>query len=209
MGMTAYSRITTLLQSAERPLAEQPGITDADLLRDNQALSIEVATLRLRVQELERMADSDPMLNVYNRRAFMREIRRAQIVMSRYDFVSSIIFFDLDGFKAVNDRYGHVVGDQILQNVSAVLLAGVRECDMVARLGGDEFGVLLFKTTPDVAKAKAEVLSCRVNQVKLAHPDGGIGVSVSWGVAPCEPDDTPESVLDRADRAMYFAKENR
>ncbi len=207
--MDAPSRVTTLLQTADRPLAGQVGVTDAHLLRDNQALSMEVAKLRLRVQELEQMADTDALLNVFNRRAFMREIRRAQTVMTRYDFVSSIIFFDLDGFKAVNDRYGHVVGDQILQNVANVLLSGVRECDMVARLGGDEFGVLLFKSAPDVAKAKANTLSCRISETRSPYAGGEITTSVSWGVAPCEPGDTPEAVLDRADRAMYLDKRMR
>ena len=204
--MTLSSRVTTLLQTADRPLADQDGVTDAHLEADNRALSLEVARLRLRVQELERMADTDSMLSVYNRRAFMREVRRAQTVMARYDMLSSVIFFDLDGFKAVNDRYGHGIGDELLGRVAAVLGRGVRDCDMVARLGGDEFGVLLFRSPVDVARAKAGVLACRIGDIRLPHPDGAVGVSVSWGVAPCEPDDSPEAVLDRADRAMYLDK---
>ena len=198
--------MTEMLQDASRPLAEQSGVTDAMLLADNRELSVEVARLRLRVLELERMADTDPMLSVYNRRAFMREVRRAQVVMSRYDILSTVVYFDLDGFKAVNDRYGHAIGDQLLARVSEVLQAGVRDCDMVARLGGDEFGVLLFKSGVEIARAKAGVLSCRLGQIGLDHPDGRVGISASWGVAPCEPDDTPEAVLDRADRAMYLSK---
>ena len=198
--------MTEMLQDASRPLAEQSGVTDAMLLSDNRELSVEVARLRLRVLELERMADTDPMLSVYNRRAFMREVRRAQVVMSRYDILSTVVYFDLDGFKAVNDRYGHAIGDQLLARVSEVLQAGVRDCDMVARLGGDEFGVLLFKSGVEIARAKAGVLSCRLGQIGLDHPDGRVGISASWGVAPCEPDDTPEAVLDRADRAMYLSK---
>ena len=204
--MSAPSRIADMLQTADRPLAEQPSVTDAHLLRDNRELSMEVARLRLRVAELERMADTDPMLDVYNRRAFMREVRRAQNVMGRYAIASSVIFLDLDGFKAVNDRYGHGIGDEVLSRVADVLRRGVRDCDMVARLGGDEFGVLLFKGGLDVARAKAGVLSCRIGQVSLPHPDGAVRVTASWGVAPCEPGDTPEAVLDRADRAMYLDK---
>ena len=204
--MSAPSRIADILQTADRPLAEQAGVTDAHLLRDNRELSIEVARLRLRVAELERMADTDPMLDVYNRRAFMREVRRAQTVMARYGMQSSVIFLDLDGFKSVNDRYGHGIGDEVLARVAAVLRGGVRDCDMVARLGGDEFGVLLFKGGIDVARAKAGVLACRIGQVAVDHPDGAVRVTASWGVAPCEPGDTPEAVLDRADRGMYLDK---
>ena len=204
--MTETARIAQILQSADRPLPEQSGVTDEHLLRDNRELSLEVARLRLRIHELERMADTDPLLSIYNRRAFMREVRRAQTVMSRYDFVSSVIFFDLDGFKAVNDRYGHGVGDKLLSRVADVLRSGVRDCDMVARLGGDEFGVLLFKSDAAMARAKANALSCRIGGIGIDHPDGRIRITASWGVAPCEPDDTPQAVLDRADRAMYLDK---
>lgn len=204
--MTAQSFVADMLHAAGRIAADRPGVTDQRLLDDNKALSLELARLRLRIHELERMADTDPMLPVYNRRAFMREVRRAQGVMSRYGILSSIIYFDLDGFKAVNDRYGHAVGDTLLERVAGVLDRGVRDCDMVARLGGDEFGVLLFKSGVDVARAKAGVLACRISEIGLDHPDGPVRVSASWGTAPCEPDDTPDIVLDRADRAMYLDK---
>ena len=204
--MSPPSRIATLLQTAERPLVVQDGVTDAHLVRENKALSAEVARLKRELRELERVADTDPLLDIYNRRAFMREIARAQTVMDRYDFVSSIIYLDLDGFKAINDRHGHATGDQVLAAVAKTLRSGVRDCDMVARLGGDEFGVLLFKSTPEIAKAKAAALACRIGQLRVTHPDGIVGVSVSWGTAPCEPGDTPDQVLDRADRAMYLDK---
>jgi diguanylate cyclase (GGDEF)-like protein len=158
------------------------------------------------VLELEAAADRDPLLPIYNRRAFMREVGRAQSVTDRYGMESSIIFFDLDGFKQINDRYGHGIGDKILEKVSESLLSGVRECDMVARLGGDEFGVLLFKSNLMIAKAKAGALACRVGNLSLSHPDGPIGISASWGTAPCDPDQTAAKVLERADRAMYLDK---
>ena len=176
------------------------------LVEANTELSGEVARLRLRVLELERAADTDPLVPVYNRRAFMREIVRAQTVMARYDLLSTLIFFDLNAFKSINDRYGHGVGDDLLKKIGTVLLAGVRDCDMVARLGGDEFGVLLFKTDPKLARIKAATLSCRIAEQSVVMPTGKVSVSAAWGVAPCEPEDQPEQVLDRADRAMYMAK---
>ena len=202
------SRLSTVLQTAALPLARQLGVTDEALLSDNEDKAAEIARLRLRVLELERAVDMDPLLELYNRRAFLREIRRAQTVMERYDMLSSIIFFDLDGFKRVNDRYGHGVGDALLGRVARVLSDGVRACDMVARLGGDEFGVLLFRSNPDVARAKAAALSCKIAAAALDHPDGPIRATASWGVAPCEPGDTVEDVLDRADRAMYLDKKS-
>lgn len=204
--MVDPSRITTLLQTAADPMSSQIGVTDAQLGARNRELTEEVTRLRLRVLELEAAADLDPLLPIYNRRAFMREVGRAQSVMSRYGMTSSIIFFDLDGFKSINDRYGHGIGDKILEQVADSLLSGVRQADMVARLGGDEFGVLLFKSDQMIAKAKAGVLACRIGNLALQHPDGEIGITASWGTAPCEPEQSAAKVLERADRAMYLDK---
>lgn len=187
-------------------MSSQIGVTDGQLTARNKALSEEVTQLRLRVLELEASADLDPLLPIFNRRAFMREVSRAQSVMSRYNMMSSIIFFDLDGFKRVNDRFGHGIGDKILEKVADSLLTGVRQCDMVARLGGDEFGVLLFKCDKIIADAKAGALACRIGDLSLQHPDGPIGITASWGAAQCEPEQTAAQVLDRADRAMYLDK---
>ena len=199
-------RVSTLLQNSAQPLHEQEGVTHTHLIEENKTLNHEIARLRLRVLQLERAADTDPLVPVYNRRAFMREIARAQTVMARYDLPSTVLFFDLNDFKTINDRYGHSIGDALLQKIGNVLLSGVRDCDMVARLGGDEFAVLLFKTDLALAKAKAAALSCRIADQHVDMPTGKINVTAAWGVAPCEPGDSPVQVLDRADRAMYMAK---
>lgn len=203
------SRLTRVLQDSSTPLRERRGYSDSTLVKANEELAGEIARLRLRILELEHAADTDPLVPVYNRRAFLREIARAQTVMERYDMLSTILFFDLNGFKSVNDRFGHGIGDELLKKVGMVLQSGVRDCDMVARLGGDEFGILLFKTDVKVARAKAQALSCRIVEQKIKMPTGDVGISAAWGVAPCEPGDTVEQVLARADRAMYMAKRSR
>lgn len=202
----AASRVSTILQAGGQRVLEQAKPLDSDLVTENQSLSSEVARLRLRVLELERAADTDPLVPVYNRRAFMREVSRAQTVMARYDMLSSIVFFDLNGFKSINDRFGHGIGDQLLLKTGKVLLDGVRDCDMVARLGGDEFGILLFKTDARIAHAKASTLACRIAEQIVEMPTGDVNVTAAWGVAPCESDYTAEQILARADRAMYMAK---
>lgn len=200
------SRLTRVLQDSIIPLHLRSGGADQALVLANAELSDEISRLRLRLLELEHAADTDPLVPVYNRRAFLREVARAQSVMQRYTLSSTVLFFDLDGFKAVNDRFGHAIGDELLKKVGTVLKSGVRDCDMVARLGGDEFGVLLFKTDIDVARIKATTLACRIAEQKVKMPTGKISVTSAWGVAPCEPGDTVEQILDRADRAMYMAK---
>ena len=200
------SRLTSVLQDAATPLHQRSADADGVLVKANEELAGEIAQLRLRILELEHAADTDPLVPVYNRRAFLREISRAQTVMKRYDMLSTLIFFDLNGFKSVNDRFGHGVGDQLLKMIGAVLQDGVRDCDMVARLGGDEFGILLFKSDVDVARAKAQTLCCRISEQTVEMPTGSISITAAWGVAPCEPEDSVEQVLARADRAMYMSK---
>lgn len=180
--------------------------TDAELCVENDRLREEISKMRLRILELERLADMDPFLSVYNRRAFMREIERAQSVSERFGLASSIIFFDLDGFKSVNDTHGHGLGDEVLKAFSNALTTGVRACDMVARLGGDEFGVLLFKSDAQVASAKAAALTCRIGRIQIKAPTGLIRISASWGVANCGDEETPQDILDHADRQMYINK---
>lgn len=204
----AASRVSTILQAGGQRVLEQANPLDSELVTENQSLSSEIVRLRLRVLELERAADTDPLVPVYNRRAFMREVARAQTVMARYDMLSSIVFFDLNGFKSINDRFGHGIGDQLLLKTGKVLLDGVRDCDMVARLGGDEFGILLFKTDARIAHAKASALACRIAEQSVEMPTGNVNVTAAWGIAPCEPDDTAEQILARADRAMYMAKKS-
>jgi diguanylate cyclase (GGDEF)-like protein len=203
----AQSSVSKALNEAGARLSEHPSVMEAGLAQENRDLSGEIARLRLKILELEQAADTDPLLPVYNRRAFMREMQRAQNVMERYNLVSSVIFFDLNGFKAINDNYGHAVGDEILKKVSHILCDGVRNCDMVARLGGDEFGVLLFKSSSDIAEAKASTLSCRISEQYVRVEGKRVNVSAAWGVATCNPRESADSVLHRADKAMYSAKD--
>lgn len=202
----AASRVSTLLQTGAELMATSEAATDMHLRTENARLNGELTRLRRRVLELEHAADTDPLVPVYNRRAFMREVSRAQTVMERYNILSTLIFMDLNGFKTINDRYGHGIGDELLKKTGSVLMSGVRECDMVARLGGDEFGVLLFKTEPSIAKAKAATLSCRIAEQYVSLPTGKVQISTAWGVASCDVEETAEQVLARADRAMYMAK---
>lgn len=203
------ARLNSVLQNAAVPLHQRSQDADEILVKANADLNGEIARLRLRILELEHAADTDPLVPVYNRRAFIREISRAQTVMERYDMLSTLIFIDLNEFKSVNDCFGHGIGDQLLKMIGSVLKEGVRDCDMVARLGGDEFGVLLFKSDVTVGRAKAQTLCCRIADQSVELPTGGVSVGAAWGVAPCEPGDTPEQILARADRAMYMAKRNR
>lgn len=203
------SRLTRILQDATLPLGQRSAVADARLIKANEEMTQEIAKLRLRILELEHVADTDPLVPIYNRRAFLREIARAQTVMQRYDMLSTIVFFDLNSFKSINDRFGHGVGDELLKRIGLVLQDGVRDCDMVARLGGDEFGVLLFKSDLDLARAKAQALCCRIADQSVDTPSGKVSISAAWGVAPCEAGHSVEQIIARADTAMYMSKREK
>ncbi|WP_017932068.1 GGDEF domain-containing protein [Robiginitomaculum antarcticum] len=204
----SYARVSEMLSNEGLvPYNDQAAAPSGVALAKTIAvLREENRTLRRRLRELEQTADADPLLPVQNRRAFIREIERAQSVKARYDIPSCIIYFDLNDFKQINDRYGHAIGDEMLLSVSAALLSGVRDCDVVARLGGDEFGVLLFKTDLQIASAKAAVLAMRLSDCEINIPTARISVSAAWGAAACKTDEAAEHVLSRADQAMYDNK---
>lgn len=200
----SYSRISEMLSPPARPqnasTFDEPHAVEIHKLRDENQI------LRQKIRDLERKADTDPLLPLHNRRAFVREIERAQAVLDRYEITSSVLYFDLNDFKQINDRHGHAIGDDVLLAVSNVLLSGVRDCDMVARLGGDEFGVLLFKTDEKLANAKANVLAMRLSECSVNTENGSVSVSSAWGVAQCDNVQSPDQIISRADRAMYLAK---
>jgi diguanylate cyclase len=121
--------------------------------------------------------------------------------------VLSIVIFDLDLFKRCNDEFGHLVGDQVLKDVARLLVQSVRQADMVARYGGEEFVILLPDTGPEAASRVAEKLREVVKKAVLA--DGRItGLTLSAGVATTRGHDSAEQLFERADRALYRAKES-
>jgi PleD family two-component response regulator len=106
------------------------------------SMTLEIRTLRQRLEDMEKSADLDPLLPVLNRRAFMRALRRQISTSVRYKSRAALVYLDLDGFKDVNDCFGHACGDATLVHFAEVLRKNVREGDLIGRLGGDEFGIV-------------------------------------------------------------------
>src|SRR5262249_48979719 len=145
-----------------------------------EALRKELATMGRRLAEAERLADHDVLTPLLNRRAFVREVQRAIALTRRHATPASVIYFDLDDFKGVNDRFGHAAGDAVLIAVAVRLQAQVREADAVGRIGGDEFAVLLLHADIEAARAKADALAKAISD----HPvevAGGLRVGITWG----------------------------
>ena len=116
------------------------------LMAEVESLRHEVEHTRERLAHLERLADQDPLAPIANRRAFVRELSRALSITERYGTPSSLVYFDVNGLKEINDTYGHTAGDEGLLRVASILREHVRDVDVVGRLGGDEFGVIMVQT---------------------------------------------------------------
>jgi diguanylate cyclase (GGDEF)-like protein len=160
----------------------------------------DISTLRATQDALDGLGSRDPLTDLPNRDALCRRLARCLD-----DAKTAVIFLDLDGFKDINERYGSDVGDELLRLLGNRLYQSVRRADFVARHGGDEF-VVVARTEND---GDLEKLSQRLVKA-IEHPTelsvGSIRLSASVGLAHPYPDDTPESILARADMAMFTAK---
>ncbi|MHA1107997.1 MAG: GGDEF domain-containing protein, partial [Alphaproteobacteria bacterium] len=152
------------------------------LISEIDQLRQEIEQNNIRIQDLEKLADRDPLVPLANRRAFMHELERFNDLAERYGTPSSVIYLDVDGMKRINDGFGHGAGDRILVAIAEILLASVRASDVVGRLGGDEFGIILAHMDKDMAAEKAGSLADIIAATRIEHDGKAIAVSVAWGV---------------------------
>jgi diguanylate cyclase len=173
-----------------------------------QARTDEVNSLTESLRRAQSEALLDSLTGLKNRRGLERAVE--DLLREPPGLVgSALLLADIDHFKVVNDTYGHVLGDKVIRAVAHVLRSMIKGRDVAARLGGEEFAVLLPQTSLTGAAALAEQIRGTVAQGRIFRPDGSesIGqVTLSVGVAIARPGDTLETLLERADGAMYAAK---
>jgi diguanylate cyclase (GGDEF)-like protein len=157
--------------------------------------------------DLARTACLDPLTGVQNRRALETEASREISRATRHAAPLALVLLDIDYFKRINDDFGHRTGDEALRALVGVLRRELREVDLVARIGGEEFVILLPDSTGEMAVNVAERLRSAVESTIVSYEDAVVQFTVSAGVAPMfSTDVTWESMLHRADEAMYVAK---
>src|SRR5215469_8783282 len=185
-----------------------PGLHDElkKLQAEWATMQRELEMARARIAQLERLADEDSLAPIANRRAFVRELSRMIAFTRRYGPPSSVIYFDVNGMKQINDTYGHPAGDAALRHVAEVLSNNVRESDIVGRLGGDEFGVILTQTSQDQANAKALALAQAIGATAFAWGKTDIRVTAAYGVYSFTGSDDAQVAIEAADKAMYRQK---
>ncbi|MDO9390167.1 MAG: sensor domain-containing diguanylate cyclase [bacterium] len=158
---------------------------------------------------LSKLAAIDPLTELLNRRKIEMELDLELKKSKRLGLPLSLVFCDLDYFKHINDKYGHPVGDEVLKGVSRQLQAGIREYDRVARYGGEEFLIMLPQTKAEIAVEIADRLRTSIERWRLIHQEKlwPLNVTISMGVAEMNRDETLDSLIDRADKALYRAKQ--
>ena len=187
--------------------SRDPGVRfDDDDLRGLEELAERIAPAienARRFREARKLADLDALTGLHNRHYFhetlAREVDRAQ----RYQRLLSVVMVDVDGFKEINDRIGHLAGDAVLAEIADRIRRVVRSADVPCRVGGDELAVIV----PEVEVGQARQLVGRIQRAVSAQPIARAGrVRVSAGVADLQPNDTPTSLFERADESLYAAK---
>ena len=186
------------------------GVADVEdrerLIEEISLLRAKVARLQEKVEQLDQLAHQDSLINLPNRRGFMRELERLIARVDRYAINAAMLFVDLDGLKMINDSFGHKAGDEALIQVAGMLVGGVRRSDVVARIGGDEFGILLGHASEPSAHETATRLIDMIAGCDFTHDGDVLPLSVAIGVGMIGPEDEPETIMARADEEMYRRK---
>jgi diguanylate cyclase (GGDEF)-like protein len=193
----------------ERDLTPRVRIALRQLIEEVLGLRRQLAAMQTRVTELERLADEDALVPIRNRRAFLRDLARTIGDVERYGTPYGLLYFDVDGLKAINDRFGHGVGDAALIHVAGVLTRNTRRSDVVGRLGGDEFGVLLARADQAVTRNKARSLAEAIAGSAFRWQGASIPLSVAYGTYHLPAGQDAQAALAAADRAMYRHKRDR
>jgi len=212
--VSLVSSVVGLTQVLEETLRGETSLkkiskTVGRALAQAQAAEQKIAEQKKRLAFLERLAVTDELTGLLNRRGFEQEIRRTMEGAKRYQEKGVLIFIDLDAFKPINDTHGHAAGDAVLRHLGELLLKNVRGTDSVGRLGGDEFAILLTRSTWGDGLKRAEFFDKLVNGTSITWNGEVVDVRASFGFQTYGPDDNLSQLLKTADEAMYISKRAR
>ncbi|MEW6981287.1 EAL domain-containing protein [Colwelliaceae bacterium 6471] len=187
--------------------------TDAPVFEDGVLVAIEgvakdITKEKKLADEVFYQANHDALTGLHNRYAFDRLLNEIISAVSNDGQKATLCYVDLDQFKIVNDTSGHMAGDELLNQLGAMITATISEQNIVARLGGDEFGVIFVGCDTDAAKQKAQTLLKNIYDFRFVWDDKLFRVSASIGIAPIKPGITHAEVMKAADVACYVAKDS-
>jgi diguanylate cyclase (GGDEF)-like protein/PAS domain S-box-containing protein len=173
--------------------------------------AVDISERKRLENQLQHLADRDALTGLFSRRRFQEELEREVSRARRHGRPGALMLLDLDGFKLVNDSFGHAAGDELLTRIGNALRNILRDSDVLARIGGDEFALILPDTDIAAARVVADKLIDAVREYgSITREDRRAGVTVSVGITPVSggPDLDAAKLLIEADLAMYHAKES-
>ena len=202
--ITLMRRTCSLLASKEESLS---GLLE----QKNRELEGTLDYLRRTREELdaqEVLARTDSLTGLYNRRCFNSQIGRFLTRSDEYDEGLALIYIDLDKFKQINDRLGHIAGDVVLVEVGKILRRQVRRTDLPVRMGGDEFAVVLLDVTAEQGQHRAEQIRRAISSMEHPGRAEGLELTASMGGTLHRPGESAAVLIARADRALYVTKQS-
>jgi len=206
-SLIAFGLISGYMAERANKAIAQQHVAKA-LLKVNQKLEAEVQDRKLAEEQAKHLANHDALTGLPSLRLARERLQQSMAVATRAGYKVAVLFVDLDGFKAINDRFGHEVGDHVLQQTAVRMEACLRESDTVARIGGDEFLVIQTEVREDDALELVADKLLQAVREPLVVEDNIVSVSASIGIAIC-PDHgaNMRELMKRADGAMYSVKE--
>jgi diguanylate cyclase (GGDEF)-like protein len=169
---------------------------------------ISLAMVKKFMEKLEHQAIHDPLTSLYSRRLLVDTMNAMVLRHNREKNVLSVIFFDIDHFKKINDEYGHVYGDEVLSKVGKLLKDTCRANDFCFRYGGEEFLVIAFSDEDKAAEILAERIRVKIEEIRFKHKESQFSVTISGGIANRDFSEPLEATIERADGNLYKAKES-
>jgi len=196
----------TMLGIPAQEATESVVLAVSALLEKLDDLTHELTRTKDNFAELERLVDVDCIAPVPNRRAFMRRLAWAVAMQERYSHPCSLLYFDINGFKYINDNYGHAAGDMAIRHISKLLIESLRGSDFMARLSGDEFGIIMYYASLDAARERGRAIAERISRTPFMWESRSISITTAYGAYELRKGDDPETALSNADTAMYLDK---
>lgn len=212
-GMLAnlFNMMRSQLNEANTRLQSRIESADTQLRETNTQLSRQSEELQRMNEELQKISVTDPLTGLFNRRHFETMMETDLALSLRHGEISSLIVFDIDHFKRINDTYGHKCGDRVLMDMARVLKANLRRTDTLCRIGGEEFVALCRRAGVEEAILVGEKIRAKVQEHLFQVRSQGISVTVSMGIDTL-PDGTTtgaiEDIFRRADMALYYSKQH-
>ncbi|WP_430460671.1 diguanylate cyclase [Thalassolituus sp. LLYu03] len=212
LGVSVREHLTLIVKAMEKyqqdeEEREQRLAAKLEMLQKRlNEMEAEVKESKLAIEEQKRRATHDALTGLPNREAYQARLEEELIRRHRYGGNLALVIGDVDHFKRINDGFGHLAGDKVLQLIARSLRKYLRDVDFVARYGGEEFVILMPETSADEAMQAAEKLRMKVEQSPFHFKQQRVSITMSFGVSEFRALESPDTVFDRADKALYQAK---